>query len=281
CLSASAPASVIRWEGRAVPAGGGSPRWVQVGASASEQDLMGTVWAGMMTDITEQKLTEAQLARSRDELRAQSAHAARARESERARIAREIHDEIGGTLTGLRADLVWLKRRLGGDEAIREKLEYMDELVDTAASTSVRLVRDLRPAVLDFGFVSALQWLARDFRKHAGIACAFVCNVEETELDRERATAIFRIFQELLTNVTKHARASAVAARLEVGESDVVLEVRDDGIGIVIPSRRRNDAYGIRGMRERAQELGGTLEINSGEHGGTVAVMRAPRHAPA
>ncbi|HXC41731.1 MAG TPA: sensor histidine kinase, partial [Burkholderiales bacterium] len=221
-----------------------------------------------------------ELSRSRDELRALSAHLAQTREAERARIALEIHDDIGGILTGLRADIAWLRRRAGGDDKVAEKLQYMSDLIDSAAAASVRIQRDLRPAVLDFGFVSAMEWLARDFRKHAGIACEFTCNNEEVEVELGRATAVFRIFQELLTNITKHADAQNVSAHLHIDDDNIILEVSDDGRGVIMHNRRKQGSFGIRGMHERALELGGSFTISAGPRGGTLAVLRAPRTVP-
>jgi PAS domain S-box-containing protein len=268
---------IIQWEGRARARGDDSElRWVQLGASPGLDAAQRLVWSGVMTDITALKRAEGELGQSRDELRSLSAHLAQIRESERTRIAREIHDDIGGLLTGLRADISWLKRRLGEDAAIGEKLRYMDELVDSAASASMRIVRDLRPAVLDFGIVAAMEWLSKDFTKHSGTACGFSCNQEELELDRERGSAVFRIFQELLTNITKHAKARKVVARMQVGSDTLTLTVHDDGLGIVLPNRRQADSFGIRGIRERAVGLGGNFSINADPDGGTTAILEIP-----
>lgn len=269
---------ILRWEGRA-RSDGANPevRWIQLGASARRDESRQLVWAGIVTDISALKRAETDLESSHQELRALSAHMQLTREYERSRIAREIHDDIGGTITALRADVAWLKHRLDKDQAFAAKLKYMDELIESAAGASMRIVRDLRPAVLDFGFVSALEWLAQDFHKHSGIACDFSSNVEEAELEPEHATAVFRVFQELLTNVAKHSRARNVQARLTVSDDALLLELRDDGVGILQPSRRRNDAFGIRGMQERARELGGTIELRPAPDGGTSAALRVPR----
>jgi PAS domain S-box-containing protein len=273
-------AGIVRWEGRAyLDESEGGTRWLQIGASHRVGADLRLIWTGVITDITALKKAEAELFHSRDELRGLSAHLAQTREAERARIALEIHDDIGGLLTGLRADIAWLRRHAGADEKIAEKLQYMSDLVDSAAAASVRIQRDLRPAVLDFGFVSAMEWLARDFRKHAGISCEFSCNNEEAEIELGRATAVFRIFQELLTNITKHADAQHVSAHLHIDDENIILEVADDGRGVIMHNRRKQGSFGIRGMRERALELGGSFSISAGPKGGTLAVLRAPRLA--
>jgi PAS domain S-box-containing protein len=273
---------IIQWEGRARASGeDGSMRWIQIGASPSLGPDGLLRWTGVITDISALKRAEQELGQSRDELRALSAHLAQIRESERARIAREIHDDIGGLLTGLRADLSWLKRRVGGDPAIGEKLSYMNELVDSAAGASMRIVRDLRPAVLDFGFAYAMHWLATDFNRHSDMNCEFACNNEEADIDRERAAPVFRIFQELLTNITKHSGARQVRANLNISDETVSLEVQDDGIGIARPDRRRAESFGIRGMQERALELGGSFSIEPLDAGGTLARLEVPRQGPA
>jgi len=269
---------IIQWEGRAhASRDDGGMRWIQIGASPSVGPDGLLRWTGVITDISALKLAQEELGQSRDELRALSAHLAQIRETERARIAREIHDDIGSLLTGLRADLSWLKRRVGGDPAISEKLSYMNELVDSAADASMRIVRDLRPAVLDFGFAYAMHWLATDFNRHSDMNCEFACNNEEADIDRERAAPIFRIFQELLTNITKHSGARRVRADLNIDEDTVQLQVLDDGIGITRPDRRRAESFGIRGMQERALELGGTFSIEPQPAGGTLARLEVPR----
>lgn len=219
---------------------------------------------------------EAELLASREELRALAAHVERVKEEERARIAREIHDDIGGTLTALKADLAWIGKRCAADGQIAEKLGAMAGLVDSAVASSQRIARDLRPPLLDFGFVAAIQWQARDFEKRTGVRLAFECEDEEIELAPERATATFRIFQELLTNITKHAEATAVDVRLVAGGGEMVLEVIDNGRGIAWVDERKRGSYGIRGMKERARELGGRLELARRAGGGTEATLCVP-----
>lgn len=219
---------------------------------------------------------EAEVLASSEELRALSAHLEQAKEEERARIAREIHDDIGGTLTGLKADLAWLGKRFAAEPQIMEKLASMGALIDSAVSASVRIARDLRPPLLDFGFVPAIQWQAQDFQRRTGVRLRVEWEDEEIELEPARATAVFRIFQELLTNVTKHAAATEVAVRLLTGGGELLLEVADNGRGIAEADQRKRGSYGIRGMRERARELAGRLEIVGEPGHGTRASLAMP-----
>jgi signal transduction histidine kinase len=208
-------------------------------------------------------------------LRRLSGHLERVKEQERARIAREIHDDIGGTLTGLRADLAWIKKRYAGDPGMAEKLESMSTLLDSTMQASVRIARDLRPPILDFGFAAAIEWQALDFQKRTGVQCRGRC-AQEITLDADRATAVFRIFQELLTNIAKHARASHVEVVLRTEKSRLHLEVDDDGVGLSEADRNKRDSYGIRGMIERARELNGRLVFHRPLRGGTRALLELP-----
>ena len=266
----------IDWEGRACGPSG-DQRWLRF---AARPRVVGGqrqgIWDGLITDITAQKVAEAALVESREELRRLSAHLERAKERERARIAREIHDDIGGTLTGMSADLAWLKRRFAGDPEVAAKLAGMAALLDSAMLASVRIVRDLRPQVLELGFVAAMQWLAQDFHKRTGIDCEMACDDEDIALAPERATAVFRIFQELLTNIVKHAAARSVKVQLLTGGGQIVLEVVDDGRGIAEGDAGKPGAFGIRGMLERARELHGDLEIGPAPRGGTRATLVVP-----
>jgi len=268
----------LGWEGRATARTpqGTVERWVQIEASPRQGDRPGDlVWDGLISDISALKHAQAELYASRDELRRLSGHLERAKEQERARIAREIHDDIGGTLTGLRADLAWIKKRYGHDPNLAEKLESMSALLDSAMQASVRIARDLRPPILDFGFTAAIEWQAKDFQKRTGVQCRFRCDGDIT-LDTDRATAVFRIFQELLTNIAKHAQASRVNVRLEQNGSVLRLEVEDDGIGLTEEDRAKRGSYGIRGMLERARELNGRLVFHRPPRGGTRAILELP-----
>jgi two-component system, NarL family, sensor histidine kinase UhpB len=228
-------------------------------------------------DITQQKRAQGMLARSQRQLRELSAHAEQIRESERADIAREIHDDIGGTLTGMKVDLEWLRKHAAQLPGAAEKIEDMAHLLGSATAASSRIMLALRPSILDQGLVPAIEWQVRDFDKRLGIACAFKCNREDLALDAERATALFRILQEALTNIAKHAHATRVEVQLFDSVSLLALEIRDNGVGIRQADQDKAGSFGIRGMRERVHNLGGWLDIGSAPGQGTTLMISVPR----
>lgn len=235
-------------------------------------------------DTTERKRAEAQLQDSLRRLRKLSGRLEGIREEERGRIARELHDELGVGLTCLKIDL----SRLGGligerlvprDRAkVDEKVRGMKEQVDSTITSVQRIVAELRPGVLDdLGLVAAIEWQCRDFQRRTGIVCCCTVSHEDLRVDPEHATAVFRICQEALTNVTRHAQATEVQVRLEDEGIGLLLQVRDNGRGI--PQERLADAksFGLLGMRERAGLLGGDVQINTHEGEGTTILLRVPR----
>jgi PAS domain S-box-containing protein len=193
------------------------------------------------------------------------------REEERARLARELHDQLGQALTGLKMDLGWLGRRGAPSEKLAEMTERINETIETVR----RLSTELRPGVLDdLGLAAALEWQAENFQQRSGIRCEFVGKAPA--LDAERSTALFRIFQESLTNVARHAQAKRVTTCLSVADGEVMLEVADDGSGITPAAVTAPQSLGLLGMRERAAAVGGTVEIR-GVHGkGTTVTVKIP-----
>lgn len=275
---------VLRWEGRLgghwLPAGERRARWVELAATPRTTRDGRTTFDGVLIDITQHKRTEGMLARSRQQLRELSAHLERVKEEERAAIAGEVHDDIGGTLTGLKVDISWLRKHFGQDTAVIEKLRDMEALVDTAFSASKRIMLALRPSVLDFGIVPAMEWLVQEFRQRHGIKCIFECNSDELQLEMVMSSALFRILQEALTNISKHANAANVEVHLFADDQMVSLEVRDDGIGIGIGASVKPDAFGIRGIHERIEQLRGWVEIHSQPNNGTTLMLSVPRDQP-
>lgn len=257
----------------------GAQRWVQASASPRRTDR-GLLWDGLIVDVTPIKDAEESLRESERQLRSLSAHLERAKEGERAEVAREIHDEIGGSLTAMKADLASLARRLPGDDQAAERLASLESLVGRAMASSQSIARALRPAALDHGLYPALAWQARDFEARHGIACRVVANDEELQLDLDSATALFRICQEALTNVVKHAGATAVELNLFATSTQVSLEVRDDGRGVDPKNLDKTGSFGVFGMYERVRNLGGWLEIDGGGGGGTTIMVTLPRAKP-
>ena len=253
-------------------------RFIEFTSRARRVGSMRVLWDGIATDITRQKEVEAELTHSREELRELAGHLARVRESERAAIARELHDDVGSTLTGVKFQLQWLKGRVAGDPALVEKLEQLNGLVDSAITASSRIMHDLRPAILDQGIVAALEWQARSFEQHTGLRCRFAASSEEIALVPAQAIVVFRVCQEALNNVVKHAAATGVDVTLTVDDGDIALEVRDDGRGIEPGDRAKRGRFGLRGMHERALALGGSVAVGARDEGPGTSVRLVLPH---
>ena len=237
----------------------------------------------VITDITKHKRAEAQLRSSREQLRDLSAHLQSVREEEKIRIAREMHDELGQQLTGLKIDLWWLNERLsevidaGGDSPLREKIGSMSDLIDTTIQSVRRIATELRPRVLDdFGLAAAIEWEAEAFQRRTGVRCTLTCDPADITSDPDRATAIFRICQEALTNVARHANASHVNINLKQSAGNLTLEVRDNGVGLSESEISDPASLGLLGMRERALFLGGRLSISGPQGDGTTVTISIP-----
>jgi PAS domain S-box-containing protein len=240
---------------------------------------------GFTTDVTERRRAEEDLRRSRDRLSDLSAHIEWAREEERTGIAREIHDELGQSLTALRMDVSWLRGRLAAPEAtarepLLAKLGEMVELIDDTIGRARRISTELRPGVLDdLGLDAAAAWLAEDFQRRTGVACQAACALPPLEIERGAATALFRILQEALTNVSRHAAATQVNVDLHLEGGRLVLEVRDNGRGATDERPAGRRSLGVLGMMERARRLGGTLTFTSAPGAGTVVQASVPLSA--
>jgi signal transduction histidine kinase len=212
------------------------------------------------------------------DLRALAARVQSVQEEEQRRIAREIHDELGQALTALKMDLSWMMTRLPAENGpLLEKARSMAAQIDRMVHSVRELAARLRPEALDeLGLPAAIKWQAREFQLRAGIRCNVSVPAEDLVLDQDRATAIFRIFQELLTNVARHAAATKVDVALRRVEGSVLLEVTDDGRGIVETAIRSPASLGLLGMRERAAPFGGRLEIVPRRGKGTSARVLIP-----
>jgi len=231
-------------------------------------------------DISAIKEAERRLEESNAQLRDLTRRRETAREEERKRIAREIHDELGQHLTALRMGVSMLRLEFGADNPqLVERVGALMGLADRAIQVVRDVASSLRPGVLNLGLASALEWLADEFSRHAGIPCRLEVPDERIALDDERATALFRIVQESLTNVARHAAAGRVEVRLEERDGAYHLEVRDDGCGFD-PSVRRKDAFGLLGMHERGLMLGGELVITSAPGRGTRVAVTVPASHP-
>lgn len=232
------------------------------------------------TNVTEKKKTDEELAESRSRLRSLSARLQSAQEEERLHIARELHDEMGQLLTALKLDLAWLESRLEND-ALLERTEAMGELVDTTIETARRIASRLRPRILDdLGLAAAVDWLVQDVCERAGLEYALHVELGGRRVEGDRALAVFRICQEALTNVVRHADASRVEITLTCDDTDVLLTIADDGKGIAPGQVSAEQSLGLPGLRERALMLGGGVEVQGAPGAGTLISARIP-HAPA
>jgi PAS domain S-box-containing protein len=236
----------------------------------------------VLRDVTQRRRADAELHEMNRQLRALSASLQNVREQERKRISAELHDELGQQLTGLKLDLVWLAGRAKeGRPATADQIDAMRQLLDTAISSVRRIAADLRPLILgDLGFGEAVTWHTAEFAKRSGLAITMDLPGAQHVTDDARATALFRIVQESLTNIARHAGASEVQIRLALEGEQLVLSVRDDGSGIA-ESQGRHSGIGLVSMRERATALGGHLRIASIPGRGTTIEVALPLEAPA
>ncbi|GIZ52831.1 cache domain-containing sensor histidine kinase [Noviherbaspirillum aridicola] len=251
------------WEGRLLTGPDGEEKWINLRARPRAAGRLGVVWDGVIFNITRSKRHEENLQQARARLQQLSAHQTAIKDEERKRIAREIHDELGQRLTVLRMDVMMLPRTVATHPAaLREGVEQMRAAIDDI----LRIVRDiaseLRPAVLDIGIVEAIEWLMDEFRASLGIACGFRNLAGDVSLDEERATGVFRVLQESMTNAARHAGAGRIDVVLSRGAGMLWLEVRDDGTGFRAEDVRKG-SWGLAGMRERAAMMHGELTVVS------------------
>jgi PAS domain S-box-containing protein len=279
-LSPANPVVVI--ENR-VCSGTGEVRWMQF-ANRGFFDRSGRLveTQSVGRDITDLKRVATELEASRTALRALAARVEAVREEERRKLARDIHDTLGHALTDWKFDLAWLGHRLeeagiGGRTAIRRRMAAMSKRAEAEMETVRRIAGALRPALLDtLGLAPAIEWLARDFQTLTGIRCRAAVPAEPPAFSAPLATAIFRIAQESLTNVARHAKARAVELRLTAGAAWVELTVHDNGCGISEQATCEPASLGLLGMREQAAILGGVFEIKGSSKQGTTATVRLP-----
>lgn len=230
-----------------------------------------------------QRRTQAQqLMANEAQLRELTAHLERLKEDERRALAREVHDDIGTTLTALKFELARLTRELGERTAAAPRINAMQELITHAVAASHRIQHNLHPPVLDAGLVAALEWLIRGFTERTRVPATFETNREDVALAPERAAALYRVAQETLTNIAKYAQARRVAVHLFVGPEEITLEVTDDGIGFDPQILTNTPGFGVRGLIERARGFGGWAEVHAAAgRGCTVMFSIPPGPAPA
>jgi len=241
------------------------------------------LFTGFVRDIADRKRAEKQLRDSREQLRALAAYLQSVREEERTHIAREVHDELGQSLTALKIDLAWLEKRMAeiSDseelEQFESKLNELPNRVDAIIGTVRKIATELRPPVLDdLGLEAAVEWQIQEFEKRTGIKCRYTFGSKHLDLGPDRATAVFRIFQETLTNIVRHADATQVNVHLREEGDKLVLEVQDNGRGMTGRELSGTRSLGLLGMRERATMLDGEVNIIGRQGKGTTVGVRIP-----
>ncbi len=234
----------------------------------------------LANDVTEKILAEEKLTKSHEELRQLATHLQDIREDERTYIAREIHDELGQQLTGLKMDISWLSKKINSSSPeINQKLSESLQLIDETVKTVRRIATHLRPSILDdLGLVSAMEWQSEEFEKRFKIDTVFTSNVNVIEIESEIATGMFRVFQESLTNVLRHSRATEVKASLHYDHEVLSLEIIDNGVGFKSDEIENKKTLGLLGMKERTLMMGGTYQINSKPGEGTAVLITVPIH---
>lgn len=221
-------------------------------------------------DISERKRAERNLKESGERLRELTAHLQSIREEERSRIAREIHDELGQVLTALSLDVRWLQKRLPEERNdLLKKTRTMGELITTTVGSVSRICSELRPAILDdVGLSAAIEWQAGEFSSRTGIMCTIKTEPPHIRLSEELSVAIFRIFQETLTNIVRHAEATEVEVALRLTPHAFSMRVSDDGVGMEISESHKLNSFGLLGVMERVRGFGGEMAVYTGDLGG-------------
>jgi PAS domain S-box-containing protein len=237
---------------------------------------------GMGIDVTDRTKVENEMRERTEEIQKLTTHLQNIREEERTRIAREIHDELGQQLTGLKMDASWIDKRISKDtdQLIHEKLSSMLSLIDETVKTVRRISSELRPGILDdLGLIPALEWQCQEFEKRTGIESKFYTEIVDLNPEGNLSTNIFRVYQEALTNVARHAHATLVETSLTRKDGYFILTVKDNGTGFDMEEAKIKNSLGLVGMRERALLFHGDLTIESEKRRGSIIILRVPFHA--
>lgn len=228
-------------------------------------------------EIAERKQAEKQMGIINEQLRSLSARLQSVREDERTRISREIHDELGQQLTGLKMDLHWVNKRLNKEQQeLQNKIKTMMVLVDETVQSVRKISTDLRPGILDLGLLAAIEWQCNEFEKRSGIKCKLDTELYDLHCNNDISTAVFRIFQEALTNIARHSAASRLVITIKVGGADLLMEMKDNGKGITEVEINNTKSLGLLGMKERANIFGGELFIEGIAEKGTSVKLKIP-----
>ncbi|PKO46977.1 MAG: histidine kinase [Betaproteobacteria bacterium HGW-Betaproteobacteria-22] len=268
--------SQLDWEGRVWIHDWQDHKWINLRAIPHQLDNGQIQWAGIIINITESKEEKLELESSRRELAELTAHLNQVKEQERTRIAREIHDDLGGNLTAIKIGLSSIIRRItNGQPVTREQALNLEGIVDNTFEAVHRISSDLRPNVLDLGIVAALEWQAKAFEKQVGVPCHFTFNQNDIYVSPEQAIALFRICQESMSNIAKHAEATRVNLDLDIYKNEIMMMISDNGVGISASDIYKSNSFGLRGMQERVAALNGHFEIGQQDKG-TLITVRLP-----
>jgi signal transduction histidine kinase len=262
----------------------GITAWAIFSAIPIKDPKTGNLSGAVVTfvDISDRKRVEVELKNSRQQLRDFSTHLQTVLEEERTRISREIHDELGQQLTILKMELSYVSKRLAKSQgSLRARMDSMTKLVESTIQTVRKISTEMRPGVLDdLGLTAAMEWQVEEFKKRTGIDARFTARPEEITPDPGRSTTIFRIFQETLTNIVRHAGADQVQIHLERTEAQLIMEVSDNGRGITEEQIANSNSLGLLGIRERVLLWGGTVQIHGVPERGTTLLVKIPLLPP-
>jgi two-component system, NarL family, sensor histidine kinase UhpB len=268
------------WEGRIKALPDGDIKWVNLRCCPRKTSL-GVQWEGIIFNITERKLAEIEAMRSQEQLRELSAHIQDVREQERLALSREVHDDMGSMLTAIKMDIAWLAKRINSNEpALTAKFTDIENLVTKCAAAASNIARNLRPSALDcFGIVAAIEVEANEFEQRTGISCLLDTVDEGVAVPPNISITLFRIFQEALNNIMKHAQASKVRVLIHNRINSVDLTVSDNGCGLSEPDRLKPRSFGLRGIQERVARFNGVVKITSKSGQGTTIAVSIPQAA--
>jgi signal transduction histidine kinase len=282
--SSNAHLSILDWEGRIWIDGWQDTKWINLRATPRKLDNGVMQWDGIMLNVTQSKKEKFEIEQSRRDLAELTEHINKIKEQERTKIARELHDDLGGNLTAIKMGLSSITNQLNKDQnVLKEHSLGLEAIVDKTFETVHRISGNLRPNILDLGIVDAIEWQAKEFQKQLAIPCLFTCNQAEISIETDQAMALFRICQEALSNIAKYAKATKVSVDLTARVNEVVMTISDDGIGIKPDDKLKTESFGLRGMQERAMALHGSFKISKpvatnsdADKHGTVITVKLP-----
>lgn len=267
----------LNWEGRVWIEGWQDTKWINIRSTPRVLSNGVLQWEGIMTNITQSKIEQHGIEQSRRSLAELSAHMNQIKEHERGRIAREIHDDLGGNLTAIKIGLSSIINRLNaGQKVTVEQAQGLETIVDSTFDAIHRISSDLRPNILDLGIVAALEWQATEFEKQLGIKCHFSYWKNEIPMTTDQSITLFRICQESMSNIAKHAKATSVHLDLSATQNEIVMMISDNGVGIKPSDTLKANSFGLRGMQERVTALRGSFDITESSESGTVITIKLP-----